>query len=173
MALVANQLALKEFLLHQFVSPQYWLVIRKLEASMFSAFFFFELRYWLRAMMVYVFLTIIGLVAFAVVSSDNVQVGGSLENANRNSPYTIQMMYAAFSIISVVMTAELANGAAHDSVGEQSELLSSRILRTEEEEQGAKEGCDGRCGSHKRMLVDGPSRSPGDSNRAKSILKAV
>lgn len=79
---------------------------------MFSAFFFFELKYWLRAMMVYVFLTIIGLLAFAVVSSDNIQVGGSLENANRNSPYTVQMMYAAFSIISVVMTAAFANGAA-------------------------------------------------------------
>ena len=79
---------------------------------MFSAFFFFELRYWLRAMMVYVFLAIIGILAFAVVSSDNVQVGGSLENANRNSPYTIQMMYGAFSIISVVMTAAFANGAA-------------------------------------------------------------
>ncbi|MDA9858609.1 M1 family aminopeptidase [Rubripirellula sp.] len=63
-------------------------------------------------MMVYVFLVIIGLLAFAATSSDNVQVGGSLENAFRNSPFTIQMMYAALSIVSVVMTAAFANGAA-------------------------------------------------------------
>lgn len=79
---------------------------------MFASFFRFELRYWLFSMMVYVFLAIIGLLAFAATSSDNVQVGGSLENAFRNSPFTIQMMYAAMSIISVVMTAAFANGAA-------------------------------------------------------------
>ncbi|MDG2223406.1 MAG: M1 family aminopeptidase [Rubripirellula sp.] len=63
-------------------------------------------------MMVYVFLVIIGLLTFAATSSDNVQVGGSLENAFRNSPFTIQTMYAALSVISVVMTAAFANGAA-------------------------------------------------------------
>ncbi|MFN3189630.1 MAG: ABC transporter permease/M1 family aminopeptidase [Aureliella sp.] len=79
---------------------------------MFSSFFRFELNYWLRSMMVYVFMTIVFVLVLAATSSDNVQVGGSLENANRNSPYTVQMMYAALSIISVVMTAAFANGAA-------------------------------------------------------------
>ena len=79
---------------------------------MFSSFLRFELNYWLRSMMVYVFIAIVGLLVFAAVSSDSVQVGGSLENAHRNSPYTIQLMYSALSIISVVMTAAFANAAA-------------------------------------------------------------
>ncbi|MCA9126297.1 MAG: ABC transporter permease subunit [Planctomycetales bacterium] len=79
---------------------------------MFGAFFRFELNYWLRSMMVYVFLAIVAVFVCAAVASDNVQVGGSRDNSNRNSPFTIQMMYAAMSIISVVMTAAFANGAA-------------------------------------------------------------
>lgn len=79
---------------------------------MFSTFFRFELNYWLRSMMVYVFLIIISALVLGATSSDNVQIGGSLENANRNSPYTIQLMYASLSVISVVMTAAFANGSA-------------------------------------------------------------
>lgn len=79
---------------------------------MFATFFRFELNYWLRSMMVYVFLIIIWAIVLGATSSDNVQIGGSLENAKRNSPYTIQFMYASLSVISVVMTAAFANGAA-------------------------------------------------------------
>lgn len=79
---------------------------------MFSTFFRFELNYWLRSMMVYVFLVIVFALVLGATSSDNIQVGGSLENANRNSPYTVQVMFASLSIISVVMTAAFANGAA-------------------------------------------------------------
>ena len=79
---------------------------------MFGAFFRFELNYWLRSMMVYVFLVIVAALVTGAVASDNVQVGGSLDNSNRNSPYTIQMMYVAMSTISVIMTAAFANGAA-------------------------------------------------------------
>ncbi len=79
---------------------------------MFSTFFRFELNYWLRSMMVYVFLIIVFALVLGATSSDNVQVGGSLENANRNSPFTVQMMFASMSILSVVMTAAFANGAA-------------------------------------------------------------
>ncbi|HBE69231.1 MAG TPA: hypothetical protein DDW52_13870 [Planctomycetaceae bacterium] len=79
---------------------------------MFSTFFRFELNYWLRSMMVYVFLVIVFALVLGATSSDNIQVGGSLENANRNSPYTVQVMFASMSIIAVVMTAAFANGAA-------------------------------------------------------------
>src|SRR6056297_931137 len=79
---------------------------------MFFNFFRFELSYWLRSMMVYVFLLIISALVLAAVSSDSVQIGGSLENADRNSPYTIQSMYGALSIISIVIIAAFANGAA-------------------------------------------------------------
>ncbi|MEM7474943.1 MAG: M1 family aminopeptidase [Planctomycetota bacterium] len=70
------------------------------------------MRYWLRSMMVYVFLDIIMLLVFAATASDNVQIGGALGNANRNSPFTIQMMYSAMSTIAIIMTAAFVNGAA-------------------------------------------------------------
>lgn len=79
---------------------------------MFLQFFRFELRYWLRSMMVYVFMVIIGLMIFGAVSSDNVQVGQGLENTYRNAPFVIQNFYAAMSLLSCLMTTAFVNGAA-------------------------------------------------------------
>ncbi len=78
---------------------------------MFSTFFNFELRFWLRGMMIYVFMFIIGLLIFAAVSSDNVQVGGSLENTHRNAPHVIQTFYSIMGLLTILMTTAFVNGA--------------------------------------------------------------
>jgi ABC-2 type transport system permease protein len=79
---------------------------------MFSTFFRFELRYWLRGFMVYIFTLIFGVLVFAATLSDNVQLGGALENSFRNAPYNVQNFYSFMGILSSIMVAAFVNSAA-------------------------------------------------------------
>lgn len=79
---------------------------------MFSTFFKFELKFWLRGMMVYIFLFIIALLVFGAASSDDVVIGGTLENTYRNAPYVIQTFYAIMSLLTCIMIAAFVNSAA-------------------------------------------------------------
>ncbi|MFM7738730.1 MAG: ABC transporter permease [Planctomycetota bacterium] len=79
---------------------------------MFSTFFRFELRYWLRGFMVYVFTLILGILVFAATLSDNIRLGGALENSFRNAPYNVQNFYAIMGILSSLMVAAFVNSAA-------------------------------------------------------------
>src|SRR5580698_417246 len=72
----------------------------------------FEIRYWLRGFMVWVFLVIIAVLFLAAASSDNVRVGGMLENTNRNAPYVIQTFYGMAGILTLLMTTAFVNAAA-------------------------------------------------------------
>ncbi len=79
---------------------------------MFTTFFGFELRYWLRGMMVYVFLGILSLLIFGAASVDQIQLGGPIGNIQRNSPYMVQFFYMFSSIMGCLMVAAFVNGAA-------------------------------------------------------------
>jgi ABC-type transport system involved in multi-copper enzyme maturation permease subunit len=79
---------------------------------MFSHFFSFELRYFLRGWMVWIFLLVIGVMIFGAVSSDNVTVGGGLGNTHRNSPWVIQNFYGVASVLTLLMTTAFVNNAA-------------------------------------------------------------
>ena len=79
---------------------------------MFSTFFKFELRFWLTSMMVYVFTFIVGLLIFGATASDNVVIGSSLDNTDRNAPFVIQMFYGMMGIITTVMITAFVNSAA-------------------------------------------------------------
>src|SRR5271165_1350244 len=72
----------------------------------------FEIRYWLRGIMVWVFFVIIAAMFLAASSSDHVQVGGMLENTNRNAPFVIQNYYAIASLFTLLMTTAFVNSAA-------------------------------------------------------------
>ena len=72
----------------------------------------FELRYWLRGMMVWVFFLIIAFLIGAAFSSDNIRVGGSLSNTFKNAPYVIENYYALMSILTLLMTVAFVNSAA-------------------------------------------------------------
>ncbi|MBL8219094.1 MAG: ABC-2 transporter permease [Bryobacterales bacterium] len=72
----------------------------------------FELRYWMRGMMVWVFLFILGAMFFGAASTDKVQVGRALENTFRNAPYVIQTFHAMASILVMVMVTAFVNSAA-------------------------------------------------------------
>ena len=70
------------------------------------------MRYWLRGMMLYVFVGIISLMSFFAAYSDNVQIGGSTENTLRNAPHVIQATYGVMSILCAVMVTAFVNAAA-------------------------------------------------------------
>ncbi|MBL8809760.1 MAG: hypothetical protein JNM43_06245 [Planctomycetaceae bacterium] len=79
---------------------------------MFRTFFRFELSYWFRGFMLYVFLLINALLIFAATYSDNVRVGNTLENTHRNAPHVIQTFYATMGLICCLMTTAFVNSAA-------------------------------------------------------------
>ncbi|MBS1937628.1 MAG: ABC transporter permease [Bacteroidetes bacterium] len=75
-------------------------------------FFFFEVRYWLRQPMVYIFLLILGLLPFFAVISDNVRIGAGIGNVYRNAPYIVYQFYGAMSFLAVLMVTAFVNGTA-------------------------------------------------------------
>ncbi len=79
---------------------------------MWKNIFWFELKYWLRGWMVWIFLAIIALMIFGAVSSDHVRVGNALQNTNRNAPFVIQNYYAVISVLTLLMTTAFVNSAA-------------------------------------------------------------
>ncbi len=96
---------------------------------MFFEFLRFELRYWLRGWMVYIFLAILALLFFAAASSDNITVGQALGNTYRNAPYVIQMYYAMVGIFTGLMvTAFVDSAASRDFASKSSEILFSKPI---------------------------------------------
>ena len=79
---------------------------------MFSTFFKFELRFWLKGWMVYIFLAVITTLICLATVSDSVQVGSAVENTDRNAPFVIQQFYAILAILTCMMTTAFVNSAA-------------------------------------------------------------
>ena len=79
---------------------------------MFSHFFGFEVRFWLRGWMVWIFFLVVGLLFFGAVSSDHVTVGNTLGNTYKNAPWVIENFYAVCSILTLLMTTAFVNSAA-------------------------------------------------------------
>ena len=79
---------------------------------MFRTFFGFEVNYWLRGMMLYVFIFVVGIFAFFATYSDNVRIGDANENTFRNAPYSVQSYFAILSILCSVMVTAFVNSAA-------------------------------------------------------------
>jgi ABC-2 type transport system permease protein len=75
-------------------------------------FFFFEIRYWLRSVMLWVFTGIVALLVLLAMSSDQVTVGGSIGNTFRNSPFVVQQFYSILGFITLLMVTAFVNSAA-------------------------------------------------------------
>ncbi|MEL6109144.1 MAG: M1 family aminopeptidase, partial [Planctomycetota bacterium] len=86
----------------------------------------FELGYWFRGWMVFIFLGIMALLFWGASYSDNVQIGGDIENTNRNAPLVIQTYFAISSILTLLMTTAFASSAAtRDFVSKTNQLVFS------------------------------------------------
>jgi ABC-2 type transport system permease protein len=96
---------------------------------MFWEFFRFELRFWFRGWMVYIFLAIMSLLFFAAASSDQIVVGQAMGNTNRNAPYVIQMYYAMSGILcGLMVTAFVDSAASRDFATKSSDMVFSKPI---------------------------------------------
>ncbi len=75
-------------------------------------FFFFEIRYWLRSTMLWVFTAIVALLILLALSTDQITVGGAIGNTFRNAPYVVQQFYSIMWFITLLMTVAFVNSAA-------------------------------------------------------------
>ncbi len=72
----------------------------------------FEIRYWLRSWMLWIFALIIAAMFFGAASTDQVQVGGALSNTYRNAPFVIENFYAIIGVLNLLFATAFVNSAA-------------------------------------------------------------
>ena len=72
----------------------------------------FEIRYWLRSWMLWIFTLVIAAMIFGAVSTDQIQVGGALSNTLRNAPFVIENYYAIIGLLTVLFATAFVNSAA-------------------------------------------------------------
>ncbi|HYG65085.1 MAG TPA: ABC transporter permease subunit, partial [Thermoanaerobaculia bacterium] len=82
---------------------------------MFKAISTFEVRYQLRQPLFYAVTLLLALMTFGAVTSDTVQIGGSIGNVHRNAPLVIMRLLGAMTLIGMfVTTAFVASSAQRD-----------------------------------------------------------
>jgi len=79
---------------------------------MIARFFLFEVRYWLRQPMVYIFMLINALLVFGAVATENVNIGGGTGNVFKNAPFVAYQFYSVMSFIGLLMVTAFVNGTA-------------------------------------------------------------
>src|SRR5271167_4606476 len=79
---------------------------------MFLHIAWFEIRFWLRSWMLWIFTMIIAAMIFGATSSDHIQIGGALSNTFRNAPYVIENYYAISGLLALLMVTAFVNSAA-------------------------------------------------------------
>ena len=72
----------------------------------------FEIGYWLRGWMVWIFLFIIALLFFFADGTDYVTIGTALDNTFRNSAFNIQNFYSVVTFFTAIMAPAFLNSAA-------------------------------------------------------------
>lgn len=75
-------------------------------------FFLFEVRYWLRQPMVYIFFLIVALLPFFATVSPFVSIGGGSGNVYKNAPSVVYQWYGAMSFIAILMVTAFVNSTA-------------------------------------------------------------
>lgn len=72
----------------------------------------FELRYWLRSWMVWIFLLVMSVLMFLAASTDKVTMGDSIGNTYRNAPFVIGNFYSFIGLTTLLMATAFVNSAA-------------------------------------------------------------
>ncbi|HEX9163312.1 MAG TPA: ABC transporter permease subunit, partial [Thermoanaerobaculia bacterium] len=78
---------------------------------MLAEIFRFETRYHLKQLLFYVSVIIFFFLTFGAVTTDSVQLGGSIGNVNRNAPYVIMQFLLVMSVFSVFTTTAFVSNA--------------------------------------------------------------
>jgi ABC-2 type transport system permease protein len=79
---------------------------------MLTEIFRFEVRYHVKQLVFYVCLVLFFLLTFGAVTTDSVQLGGSIGNVNRNAPFVIMQFLLVISVFSVFTTTAFVSNAA-------------------------------------------------------------
>lgn len=74
--------------------------------------FSFEVRYWLRSWMLWMFFLIIAALIFFATATDYVNLGDALTNTYRNAPFVIQNYYSFMGLFAILMATAFVNSAA-------------------------------------------------------------
>lgn len=93
-------------------------------------FFRFELQYWLRGYMVYIFTGLMAFMFATATYSDNVQIGGAIGNTFRNAPYVIQQYYAIAGLLgALIITTFFDSAASRDFSSKFADVLFTKPVR--------------------------------------------
>jgi ABC-2 type transport system permease protein len=93
-------------------------------------FFFFEIRYWLKSVMLWVFTGIVTLLVLLAMSTDQVTVGGAIGNTYRNAPFVVEQFYSIFWFITLLMvTAFVNSAAAREFACDMNQIMFSKPIR--------------------------------------------
>jgi ABC-2 type transport system permease protein len=96
---------------------------------MCGEFFRFELRYWLRGWMIYIFVMATTVMFGFVAGSDFVTLGSPAGNTHSNSPYMIALWHASGGLLTCFMAAAIYDSSAsRDFSSKMSDLLFSKPL---------------------------------------------
>lgn len=79
---------------------------------MFWQIAWFEIRYWLRSWMLWIFLIAVTILMCAAAQSDSVMADFTFSNNYRNSPFALATFYSITSIFTLLTTAIFINSAA-------------------------------------------------------------
>src|SRR5437660_6952403 len=80
---------------------------------MFWQIAWFEIRFWLRSWMMWIFFLVIAtLIFFATTSPDHITLGVSLSNTHYNAPFVIQNFYSIIGLFTLLMSTAFVNSAA-------------------------------------------------------------
>src|ERR1700733_6203587 len=79
---------------------------------MFLQIAWFEIRFWLRSWMPWIFLLVISVLTLIAVSADQISVGGAISNTYHNAPFVIESRYAFMCVIGLLMSTAFVNSAA-------------------------------------------------------------
>lgn len=97
---------------------------------MLAHFFWFEVRYWTRSTMLWIFTAIIALMVFGAASTDQITIGAALENTYHNAPFVIENYYSFMCLLTLLMiTAFVNSSAARDFSSNTHQLVFSTPLR--------------------------------------------
>ncbi|MCC5928909.1 MAG: hypothetical protein JJU28_06660 [Cyclobacteriaceae bacterium] len=76
-------------------------------------FISYELKYWVKTPMLWIFLLIVTLLVFGAVSSEQITIGGGVGSVFKNAPSVVQSYYAVMSLICLLMTTAFMNASAN------------------------------------------------------------
>ena len=98
---------------------------------MLAEFFRFDLRYQVRAPLLWVAALVFALIAFGATSSDAIRIGGAIGNVHRNAPAVIVSFFATFTVIGLfIVTVFIAQPLLRDFEMNTDELFFSTPMRT-------------------------------------------